>query len=142
MYFSGILGFTQLDQYSIASSRELLNRFASFYSNASYTYNDKYVLSGSIRWDKSNLWGTNSKYQNKPLWSVGASWNISKESFFNVSFIDMLKLRASYGIGGNIGRNTAPYLVASYSASTLVDGVAGFVSAPLTKIFAGKDYHL
>ncbi len=133
MFFSGILGFTQLDQYSIASSRELLNRFVSFYSNASYTYNDKYVLSGSIRWDRSNLWGTNSKYQNKPLWSVGASWNISKESFFNVSFIDMLKLRASYGIGGNIGRNTAPYLVASYSASTLVDGVAGFVSAPPNK---------
>lgn len=45
----------------------------------------------------------------------------------------MLKLRASYGIGGNIGRNTAPYLVASYSASTLVDGVAGFVSAPPNK---------
>ena len=72
-YFSGLLGSAQLDQNSIASSRELLNRFVSFYSNASYTYDDKYVLSGSIRWDRSNLWGTNSKYQNKPLWSVGGA---------------------------------------------------------------------
>ena len=36
-YFSGLLGSAQLDQNSIASSRELLNRFVSFYSNASYT---------------------------------------------------------------------------------------------------------
>ena len=40
-YFSGLLGSAQLDQNSIASSRELLNRFVSFYSNASYTYDDK-----------------------------------------------------------------------------------------------------
>lgn len=36
------------------------------------------------------------------------SWNIYKEKFFQADFVDMLKLRASYGIGGNIGRNTAP----------------------------------
>lgn len=132
-YFSGLLGSAQLDQNSIASSRELLNRFVSFYSNASYTYDDKYVLSGSIRWDRSNLWGTNSKYQNKPLWSVGGSWNIYKEKFFQADFVDMLKLRASYGIGGNIGRNTAPYLIASYYDSSLVDGMAGSVNTPPNK---------
>jgi len=132
-YFSGLLGAAQLPQSNIASSRELLNRFVSFYSNASYTFDNKYVLSASIRWDRSNLWGTNTKYQNKPLWSVGGSWNISKESFFDVDFIDMLKLRASYGIGGNIARNTAPYLIASYYASSLVDGMAGQVTTPPNK---------
>lgn len=132
-YFSGLLGAAQLDQNSIASSRELLNRFVSFYSNASYTYADKYVISASIRWDRSNLWGTNSKYQNKPLWSVGGSWNLNKEDFFRVDGVDMLKLRASYGIGGNIGRNTAPYLVASYYPSNLVDGMAGSVQSPPNK---------
>jgi TonB-linked SusC/RagA family outer membrane protein len=132
-YFSGLLGAAQLDQNSIASSRELLNRFVSFYSNASYTYDDRYVVSGSIRWDRSNLWGTNSKYQNKPLWSVGGSWNIYKEDFFNVPWINMLKLRTSYGIGGNIGRNTAPYLIAAYYPSNLVDGMAGAVQTPPNK---------
>lgn len=132
-YFSGLLGAAKLDQNSIASSRELLNRFVSFYSNASYTFDDRYVVSGSIRWDRSNLWGTNSKYQNKPLWSVGGSWNIDREQFFHSDFIDMLKLRGSYGIGGNIGRNTAPYLIASYYSSSLVPGMAGSVSTPPNK---------
>ena len=128
-------GFTGLmDTWAYISApwakSELVNRFVSFYSNAAYTYNGLYTLSGSIRWDRSNLWGTNSKYQNKPLWSVGASWNLSSESFFNVDWVAMLKLRASYGIGGNIAKDAAPYLTASYYTSTLVGGLYGQVASP------------
>lgn len=130
-YVSGILGAARLSISPI--KKELLNRFVSFYSNGSYTFDDKYVVSGSIRWDKSNLWGQSSKYQNRPLWSVGGSWNIDKEKFFKVPFIDMLKLRASYGIGGNIGRNTAPYLIAQYFSAYKVDGLAGVVTSPPNK---------
>lgn len=129
-YVSGILGAAQLSHDNITTKKELVNRFVSFYSNASYTYNDKYVLSGSIRWDRSNLWGTSSKYQNKPLWSVGGSWNIDRESFFKLPAVDMLKLRASYGIGGNIGRNTAPYLIAQYYAAQFGSGLTGVVISP------------
>lgn len=129
-YISGILGAAKLTHDNITVRRELVNRFVSFYSNASYTYNDKYVLSGSIRWDRSNLWGTSSKYQNKPLWSVGGSWNIDRETFFQCSAVDMLKLRASYGIGGNIGRNTAPYLIAQYYAAQFGSGLTGVVISP------------
>lgn len=129
-YFSGLLGSARLDSNSLGSMRELLNRFVSFYSNASYTFDDRYILSGSIRWDKSNLWGTSSQYQNRPLWSVGGSWNIDREKFFHADFVDMLKLRASYGIGGNIGRNTAPYLIANYYPSSLVNGNYGVVMTP------------
>lgn len=128
-------GFTGLmDTWASISApwakSELVNRFVSFYSNAAYTYNGLYTLSGSIRWDRSNLWGTNSKYQNKPLWSVGASWNLSSESFFNVDWVAMLKFRASYGIGGNIAKDAAPYLTASYYTSTLVGGLYGQVASP------------
>lgn len=130
---SGILGYASLDQNSIGSERELVNRFVSFYSNASYTFDDKYVVSGSLRWDRSNLWGTSSKYQKKPLWSVGGSWNIDKESFFHLAPVNMLKLRASYGVGGNIGRNTAPYLIAKYYPSNVVDGLYGMVTTPPNK---------
>lgn len=132
-YFSGLLGTARLNHNNVTSKRELVNRFVSFYSNASYTFDDRYVLSGSLRWDRSNLWGTSSKYQNKPLWSVGGSWNIDRESFFDVDFIDMLKLRASYGIGGNIGRNTAPYLIATYYAATYAPGLTGMVTSPPNK---------
>ncbi len=113
-----------------STQKELVNRFVSFYSNAAYSYDNRYTLSGSIRWDRSNLWGTNSKYQNKPLWSVGANWNINRESFFDCSWVDMLKLRASYGIGGNIAKDAAPYLTANYYTSSLVGGLYGNISSP------------
>lgn len=126
----GLLGRQSLRPDNSKGIKELMNRFVSFYSNASYTYDDKYVLSGSIRWDRSNLWGTNSKFQNKPLWSVGGSWNVDKESFFQSDVVNMLKLRASYGIGGNIARGTAPYMVARYFAGSTVPGTSGMVIAP------------
>jgi len=127
--FSGLMN-SWASLYNIASKKEVTNRFVSFYSNAAYTFDNKYTLSGSIRWDRSNLWGTNSKYQNKPLWSVGGNWNINKEDFFNIEWIDLLKLRLSYGIGGNIAKDAAPYLTASYYSSSLVGGLYGNISSP------------
>ncbi|MDM8158443.1 SusC/RagA family TonB-linked outer membrane protein [Labilibaculum sp. K2S] len=150
--FSGLMNsWAYLGANDLASQRELVNRFVSFYSNAAYSYNNKYTLSGSIRWDRSNLWGTNSKYQNKPLWSVGANWNVNKEDFFDLDWVNMLKLRTSYGIGGNIAKDAAPYLTASYYTSSLVGGVYGNISSPpnpdlrwekTTTINAGADFSL
>jgi len=109
--------------------KELTNSFLSIYGNAGYTYEGKYTATGSLRWDRSNLWGTDSKYQNKPIWSVGASWNVNKESFFNVSWVNMLKLRLSYGIGGNIAKLNAPYMTANYSQNTTVGGLQGNINS-------------
>jgi len=122
-----ILGGSNMSYSDFAVTRELVNRFVSFYGNAGYTYDGKYTATGSLRWDRSNLWGTDSKYQNRPTWSAGAAWNISKEDFFQVSSIDMLKLRFSYGIGGNIAKNSAPYMTASYFPSSTVGGTYGYV---------------
>ncbi len=122
-----ILGGSNMSYSDFAVTRELVNRFVSFYGNAGYTYDGKYTATGSLRWDRSNLWGTDNKYQNRPTWSAGAAWNISKEDFFQVSSIDMLKLRFSYGIGGNIAKNSAPYMTASYFPSSTVGGTYGYV---------------
>ena len=54
------------------------DRYVSFYGNASYTYDRRYAITGSIRMDQSNLFGTNPKYQYKPLWSVGVSWHMAQ----------------------------------------------------------------
>ncbi|WP_343592148.1 SusC/RagA family TonB-linked outer membrane protein [Flavobacterium sp.] len=116
-----------MSQNEFALEKELQNRYVSVYSTGGYTYDRRYTLSGSVRWDRSNLWGTDSKYQNKPIWSVGAGWNINNESFFNVDWVDALKLRGSYGIGGNIAKDTAPYLTAFYSANPNVGGTQGSV---------------
>lgn len=76
-------------------------RFVSGYSNMAYTYDRKYTLNGSIRFDQSNLFGTNKSLQYKPIWSLGGAWNISRESFFNVSKINNLNIRFTYGLAGN-----------------------------------------
>lgn len=122
-----ILGGGNFSSSNIASQRENVNRFVSIYANAGYAYDSKYLLTGSLRWDRSNLWGTNSKYQNKPLWSVGAGWNIYKESFFNVDWVDLLKLRVSHGIAGNISKDAAPYMTAYYNNNNNVGGLQGTI---------------
>ncbi len=118
-----------MSQNDFSAERELVNRYVSFYGTGGYTYDKKYTLTGSLRWDRSNLWGTDNKYQNKPTWSAGAGWNINKESFFDVAWVDMLKLRGSYGIGGNVAKDSAPYLTAYYSANPNVGGVQGSVNS-------------
>jgi TonB-linked SusC/RagA family outer membrane protein len=118
-----------LSQNDFSVQRELLNRYVSLYGNAGYTYDKRYSVTGSLRWDRSNLWGTNNKYQNKPTWSAGAGWNIDKESFFESSVVNMLKLRASYGIGGNIAKNSAPYMTAYYNANNNVGGIQGTINS-------------
>jgi TonB-linked SusC/RagA family outer membrane protein len=117
-----------MQQSDFSLEKELQNRYVSVYSTGGYTYDKRYSVSGSLRWDRSNLWGTDNKYQNKPTYSIGAGWNINKESFFNVDWIDALKLRGSYGIGGNVAKDSAPYLTAYYGANSNVGGIQGSVS--------------
>ena len=124
----GMVGSNYMQANDIYASYENVNRFVSFYGNAAYTFDSRYSVTGSLRWDRSNLWGTSSKYQNKPIWSVGAAWIISNEKFFNASWVDHLKLRFSYGVGGNIAKDSAPYMVASYYPNVNVGGQYGSVT--------------
>jgi len=76
--------------------------FLSQFASASFNYKDKYIVSGSFRRDGSSRFGINNRYGN--FWSVGASWNVTKESFMQgQTLFDQLKLRASYGVTGNAG---------------------------------------
>lgn len=94
--------------------KETHHRYASFYMNASYTYQHLYSLSGSLRWDEADLFGLDIKNQHKPLWSIGAGWNISGEKFMQkVSWVDYLKLRATYGVNGNVDQTSTSYFVVS-----------------------------
>lgn len=86
------------------------NRYVSFYGNASYTFDSRLTVNGSIRIDQSNLFGTDPKYQYKPLWSVGAHYVL----FENPNdWLDRLVVRATYGINGNVSKENGPYLIAA-----------------------------
>ena len=91
---------------------EIENRYVSFYANAAYAFDSKYNLTASIRVDQSNLFGTDPRYQYRPLWSVGGAWHIAKERFLEgkLSWLNALTLRATYGIGGNVPRGASPYV--------------------------------
>lgn len=96
---------------------EVDDRFVSLYSNVAYSYGDKYILTGSIRWDDSNLFG--AKYRSVPLWSAGFSWNVTKEPFININFLNLLRLRATYGVNGNVPKGSSgSFLVVSAGTNT------------------------
>ncbi|SEW39249.1 SusC/RagA family TonB-linked outer membrane protein [Chitinophaga arvensicola] len=88
-------------------------REKSSYGIATYTYDDRYTVTGSYRVDQSNLFGVDPKYRRTPLWSAGVAWDATQESFFNVPQISMLKLRATVGLTGNFDETTTPLLVAT-----------------------------
>ncbi|TCD02730.1 SusC/RagA family TonB-linked outer membrane protein [Pedobacter psychroterrae] len=79
-----------------------LNRMVSLYSNAAYTFNKRYTLSGSARRDAANVFGVNTNQKWKPLWSMGASWDISAEKFYAIGWLPSLRARATYGFSGNV----------------------------------------
>ncbi len=72
----------------------------SLFSRFAYSYADKYLLSASFRGDGSSKFGMDNRWGYFP--SVSLGWRISEESFFkdNVSWVDQLKLRGSYGVTG------------------------------------------
>ncbi len=89
------------------------DRYVSTFTNAAYTFKEKYTVTGSWRLDDSNLFGSSSKYRNVPLWSTGLKWRMGDESFMDLPFLNRLDLRVSYGIGGRIDRGSSPFLTVS-----------------------------
>jgi TonB-linked SusC/RagA family outer membrane protein len=84
-----------------------LYRYLSYFGNAAYTYVNKYTVSASGRIDGSNLFGVKANQKITPLWSIGAAWDISQESFYKNFFLPYLKLRATYGYNGNTNNGNA-----------------------------------
>jgi TonB-linked SusC/RagA family outer membrane protein len=80
---------------------ETLNRFASAFANASYTYKGRYTISASARKDASNVFGAAINRRGRPFWSAGAAWKISNESFYHIPWLPLLKARLTYGYNGN-----------------------------------------
>ena len=110
-------GSTQIDnaefkQYSKSFTED---RFLSVYMTGSYTYNNRYTFFGSLRYDGSNMFGVDRKYKYLPLWAVSGAWNINREAFLSdADWLSDLKLRASYGVQGNVDKDTSPLVVGEW----------------------------
>jgi TonB-linked SusC/RagA family outer membrane protein len=96
---------------------------ASFMGVARYTYDNKYTLTGSYRYDGSTKVAPQNKWHG--FYSIGANWNAKAEDFLKSSnFISDLRVRASYGTTASPFSGDFNYL-ATYSVSTTYGGVSG-----------------
>lgn len=98
-----------------ASLSRLTDRYLSYFGNFSYTYASRYTLSGSSRWDGSNLFGVKTNQKGVPLWSAGASWDISKEAFYHLKFLPYQRFRLTYGSSGNVNKQVSAYPTVNFN---------------------------
>ncbi|QDW27905.1 SusC/RagA family TonB-linked outer membrane protein [Pedobacter sp. KBS0701] len=106
-------------------------RFRSTYANAAYTFRQKYTVNGSWRQDESNLFGVEKSAQNRPVWSIGASWSLSGEHFMeHIDWLGRLNLRATYGITGNAptpGTASSKDIILAGTGSSIFPGSIAYV---------------
>ena len=75
-------------------------KLISFFARAHYSYDERYMITATMRRDGSSKFGANHKWGWFP--SVSAAWGISQEAFMqDISWLNDLKLRAGYGVTGN-----------------------------------------
>lgn len=107
------------------SGTETQHALIGYFSRATYNYKRKYMLNLSLRYDGASNLGENNKWGLFPGASIG--WNVDKEEFWKVfpEGILRLKLRASYGVTGNISGLGLYQAQGEYSAAARYGGLAG-----------------
>ncbi|SHL88526.1 SusC/RagA family TonB-linked outer membrane protein [Chitinophaga sp. CF418] len=112
------------------------NEFISYFVNAAYTLNEKYIASASMRLDQSNIWGVNTNQKGVPLWSAGVGWELSREPFYKSDWLPYLKIRGTYGYNGNLDPGTFGQLAIIYRNVNNITGLpqAGIVNRPNSRL--------
>jgi TonB-linked SusC/RagA family outer membrane protein len=106
------IGYSNGQLSYVNNQMGITDRFFSYYGNASYTYNKKYIFSTTARRDESNLFGVEANQKGVPLYSLGLSWNINKEKFYRSSFLPYLRLRLTDGYNGNLNKSLSAFTTA------------------------------
>lgn len=113
------------------ATSDILHRFYSLYLTGNYVYDRRYSVQGSIRLDKADLFGADPKYRGRPLWSVGLSWNLHNEKFIQqFPAVNVLKLRYSHGLTGNIAQNFSSYLTATIGVNSIYGNKYASLNTP------------
>ena len=82
-----------------ASSYQTMYNNEGYFARAQYDFAERYFVSGSFRRDASSRFHPDNRWGN--FWSAGAAWIMSKESWYNVSWMNEFKVKASIGSQGN-----------------------------------------
>lgn len=95
------------------STTERTDNYFSFFATLAYSFKDRYVLNANIRNDISNRFGQDVNKRFDPTYSFGLSWRIGEEAFIkdNISWINQLNFRGTFGIQGNVVNSISPDLI-------------------------------
>ncbi len=115
--------FTAITGVTDATNETTAIRSNGVFAIASADYRDRYILDGLIRRDGSSLFGPSERWHTYLRGS--AAWRVSQESFWNVDWIDELKLRASIGTAGGRPNFFAQYETYEISAGAIFPDVLG-----------------
>jgi TonB-dependent starch-binding outer membrane protein SusC len=99
---------------------QYFRRNLSYFGRMNYDYREKYLASFTARRDGSYAFGKDNKYAN--FYSGSLGWVVSREDFFHSDFIDLFKIRGSYGSIGN--ENVNPQYVGIITGGPSYDAMA------------------
>lgn len=105
------------------------DRFLSYFGNMGYQYREAYILTGSFRWDGSNLFGVKTNQKGTLLWSVGAGWNVLKSGLLPTDLLSHLKLRTTYGLSGNVNKSVTHYPIIRYDVNSRLNLPAAIITS-------------
>lgn len=120
------------DELADAVSAGESDSYKTIYNNegwlfrAQYNYNQKYFASASFRRDASSRFHPDHRWGN--FWSAGGAWIMSKEEWFNLPWVDLFKVKASYGEQGN--DNISNFLYTN--TYNIVNGSGNVAATPAT----------
>ena len=112
------------EQYPLYQETHTENAYVSWFATGSYTLLYRYTLGASVRFDGSDVFGVAKKYRYLPLYSFSGLWRVTEEEWMKPArrWLDNLGVRASYGLQGNIDKNTSPYLIGTFGKVTILPG--------------------
>lgn len=131
--YNTVDGYSSIIGYSDGSITNSTMRYLSYYGLGSWSmFDGKYILSGSVRFDDYTLAGVSRKNRGKPLYSVGAKWNVKKENFLkDFDPIDGFNVRLTYGTGGTIPTNSTNVPVLNINGANSYTGETyGYIATP------------
>ncbi|MBF8964842.1 TonB-dependent receptor [Pontibacter sp. FD36] len=123
-----LAGNIELDNFASVNSLrgyKLQHRIESYFSRVNYNFDNKYTVSASFRRDGSSKFDNSVRWGN--FWSIGGAWRIDNETFITMpEWVNMLKLRSSYGEVGNDGVLTSGGSLEYYPSQGLYGSGPGF----------------
>ncbi len=91
---------------------ETRNRAWGVFSTAAYSYDNRYTLNGTFTYLGDNRTGDSRAARYLPTWNVSGAWNIHREAFMNdLSWINLFKLKSTYGLSGSNPHNASAGLI-------------------------------